>query len=83
MFRCIDEIIEIQYRNQIFDVIFILGFEKNNNKMCNVHNRPPVISDLPMEIKCSPFQSSIIRYNPLLFSPLSGQQTECNKTAAF
>lgn len=32
MFRCIDEIIEIQYRNQIFDVIFILGFEKTTTK---------------------------------------------------
>lgn len=75
------------YRNTIqksdFWCHFYFRIRKNNNKMCNVHNRPPVISDLPMEIKCSPFQSSIIRYNPLLFSPLSGQQTECNKTAAF
>ena len=45
-----------------------------------MHNRPPAISDLPMEIKCSPLQTSITIQSSSLF-PLIWA-TECNKTPA-
>ena len=41
---------------------------------------PPAISDFPMEIKCSPFQTSITVQSSSLF-PLIWA-TECNKTPA-
>lgn len=55
-----------------------MRIRKKTKTKWNVHDRPPVISDLPMEIKCSPLQTSITiqssSHSPLIWA------TECNKT---